>query len=72
MGVAGSTRCAADRRGRRASPTPLATSTRNGDLMELVKIWIGAAIAVAIFLAYGSVTLEHEENIESYKVHRCV
>lgn len=40
--------------------------------MELVKIWIGAAIAVAIFLAYGSVTLEHEENIESYKVHRCV
>lgn len=72
MGVAGSTRCAADRRGRRASPTPLAISTRNGDLMELVKIWIGAAIAIAIFLAYGSVAAEHEEKVEHRKVRHCV
>ncbi|WP_282964069.1 hypothetical protein [Burkholderia vietnamiensis] len=40
--------------------------------MELVKIWIGAAIAVAIFLAYGSVTLKHEEKVERCKVRHCV
>ncbi|WP_269112607.1 hypothetical protein [Burkholderia vietnamiensis] len=40
--------------------------------MELVKIWIGAAIAIAIFLAYGSVAAEHEEKVEHCKVRHCV
>ncbi|WP_269138925.1 hypothetical protein [Burkholderia vietnamiensis] len=40
--------------------------------MALVKIWIGAAIAIAIFLAYGSVVSEHEEKVERCKVRHCV
>ncbi len=39
--------------------------------MELVKVWLGAAAVIVIFLALGAVIAEHEAKLEHCAAHRC-
>lgn len=64
--------CAAGRRSRMPSPTRLATLTLNGDLMVLVKIWLGAVVAIVLFLTLTAIEEEHAEKLDRCAVNRCV
>lgn len=54
------------------SPTRLATLTLNGDLMVLVKIWLGAVVAIVLFLTLTAIEEEHAEKLDRCAVNRCV